>query len=398
MTRNFSFSDINNELQVLIRAGEAALDKTKKPLLDEWLKEKTCDWEKVYQLACVHQIRPLLLRGVSRLQNADIPANILQKLKADCFQISARSLANTNEMLRLLEIYKQQGILAVPYKGAYLANQYYGDFGLREFSDIDLFVNEEDIDRIKIVMNREGYKTESDIQPNQEKMFFYYWCEYNFDLSDKNGNRLYHVEPHFRSNHKICDIDLTVNDFKNDISEIAFLRKNIFTLNKEAHLILTTTNHGLNEGWTSLKYIFDLYQILQKDGDTLDWESLKASFNKLHILPTFLVGYSVLNQLFNLEIPEPLKDLIEENKINQLTEQRLYKLKHYSKLGLDSQWNKFIYNIKCRTSLISQLKMIYFQFAAPGKAELDIISLPSWLSFLYLLIRPIRVFKDRVLS
>ena len=397
MTKNFTFSDINSELQVLIRAGEAALDKTKKPLLDEWLKEKTFDWEKVYQLAGVHQIRPLLLRGVAGLQNADIPPTILQKLKADCFRISARSLANTNEMLRLLEIYKQHDILAVPYKGAYLANQYYGDFGLREFSDIDLFVKEEDIDRIKEVMVKEGYESQYNIQPNQEKMFFYYWCEYNFDLSDKKGNRLYHVEPHFRSNHKICDLDLTVNNFKDDITEITFLGKNIFTLTNEAHLILTTTNHGLNEGWTSLKYIFDLYQILQKDGNTLDWVSLKTSFKKLDILPTFLVGYSMLNALFHIEISLSLKDLVEKKKIKQLTEQRLGKLTHYSKLGFDSQWNKFIFNIKCRTSLISQLKMIYFQSAAPGKAELDIISLPSWLSFLYLFIRPVRIFKDRVL-
>lgn len=398
MTKIFSFSDINIELQVLIRAGEAALDKAKKPLLGEWLKGKNIDWEKVYQLACVHQIRPLLLRGVSGVQNADMPSNVLQKLKVDCFRISARSLANTNEMLRLLEIYKQQGILAVPYKGAYLANQYFGDFGLREFSDIDLFVNEEDIDRIKKVMNREEYKPESDIKPNQEKMFFYYWCEYNFDLRGDNGNRLYHVEPHFRSNDKVYDLELTLNDFKNDITDIAFLGKNIFTLTNEAHLILTTTNHGLNEGWTSLKYLFDLYQILQKDAPTLDCESLKVSFNKLHILPTFLVGYSMLNALFGIEIPQPLQNLVEQDKIKQLTEQRLYKLVRYNQLGLDSQWNKFMYNVKCRTNLISQLKMIYFQFAAPGKAELDIISLPSWLSFMYLFIRPIRVFKDRVLG
>jgi hypothetical protein len=397
MKSNFTFSDFSFDLQVLIRAGEAALDKTKKTQLEALIQDKAVDWDKVYHLACIHQIRPLLLRGVSGMQNGQIPSPILQKLKAACFQISARNLANTNEMLRLLGLFKQQDILAVPYKGAYLANKYYGDFGMREFSDIDLFVHEEDILRIKALLSQEAYIPEFTLLPHQEALFFNTDCEYNFNLTSPEGTKLFHVEPHFRSSHKSYDLNLRLHDFEKHIKDISFSGKNISVLSNEAHLILTTTNHGINEGWTSLKYVFDLYQIMQKDGDTFDWTFIETQFNMLHILPTFLVGYSMLNKLFGLEIAVPMKHLTAEKKIRQLTENRLHKLATYAGISFDSQWGKFLYNVKCRTKKSSQLKMFYYQFATPGNAELKIIILPSWLSFLYIFVRPIRIFRDRVL-
>lgn len=393
MNPTFQFSDFNFELQVLIRAGEVALDISKKPVLEELVKGKTVDWSKVYQLACVHQIRPLLLRGVSRLENSTVPSDILQQLKADCFRISARGLANTNEMLRLLEIFKENNILAVPYKGAYLANKYYGDFGIREFGDIDLFVKEEDIFRIKEVMLKEAYVPEFDLKPEHESMFFDVYCEYNFNSTSK----LFHVEPHYRSNHKYCDIKLKISDFNNQIQSSVFSNKTIATLSEEAHLILTITNHGINEGWTSLKYIFDLYQILKKTDSSFNWNYVIEQFTKLHILPTFLVGTSIIKSIFKYNLPPILNDLINNTKIEKLSQERLLKLNQYSQLGFDSQWNKFLFNLKCRTNTISRLKMIYYQFSTPNKSEMEIIVLPSWCSFLYLFIRPIRVFRDRVL-
>lgn len=385
MHKPFLFSDFNLELQVLIRAGEATLDKGKKTQLELLVKDKAIDWEKVYHLACVHQIRPLLLKDISGLQDVTIPTEIIQKLKADCFRISARGLANTNEMLRLLEIFRQNNIVAVPYKGAYLANKYYGDFGLREFSDIDLFVNMEDINSIKNILIREKYNPEYDLKPEHKSMFFDVYCEYNFNSSSK----LYHVEPHYRSNHKYCDIQLHLSDFRKQILSDTINDKTINTLSEEAHLILTITNHGINEGWTSLKYIFDLHQILRKIDKTFDWNYTIEKFRELHILPIFLVGVSLIETVFQYSAPDVLRDLIDSSKIQKLSQKRLLKLHTYHRLNFDSQWNKFLFNIQCRTSFVSKLKMFYYQFSTPNKSEMEIIVLPKWLSFLYLFIRPI---------
>ncbi|HEY9704983.1 MAG TPA: nucleotidyltransferase family protein, partial [Allocoleopsis sp.] len=181
--KNFSFSDFKPELQILIRAGESALDKSKLHKLEALLEQfNDINWERVYQLACIHQIRPLLLRGVSQLKNNPIPQEVLLKLKQDCVYIAGRNLTNTQEMLRLLTLFKENNITAVPYKGAYLANTYYGDFGLREFSDIDLFVHEHQLPQLKKIMQQENYIPQWDLNPQQEKMFLSIVCEYNYNL------------------------------------------------------------------------------------------------------------------------------------------------------------------------------------------------------------------------
>ena len=168
---NFVFSNFNIELQVLIRAGQTALDKSKQHNLEEILNHEIINWDRVYELSCIHQIRPLLLKGISGLKSFNIPQHILLKLKTDCINIAQKNLSNTKELLRLINLFEENAITVIPYKGAYFASQYYGDLGLREFSDIDLFVEEADIHKIKEIMKGDGYKSPYQISGKQEA-----WC------------------------------------------------------------------------------------------------------------------------------------------------------------------------------------------------------------------------------
>ena len=42
--------------------------------------------------------------------------------------------------------------------------------------------------------------------------------------------------------------------------------------------------------------------------------------------------------------------------------------------------------------------MIYYQFAIITTSEMEVVILPNYLKFLYIFIRPIRIFKERLLK
>jgi hypothetical protein len=390
MKSNFIFSDFSFELQVLIRAGEAALDKTKKTQLEALIQDKAVDWDTVYHLACLHQIRPLLLRGVSGLQNGRIPSPILQKLKAACLQISARNLANTNEMLRLLELFKQHDILAVPYKGAYLTNKYYGDFGMREFSDIDLFVHEENIPKIKQILSNDDYNNYYTLTTKQEAWNHKIDYDYTFLKSDKNGNRLFHLEIHYRTTPSYYMINMNIADFPNAITENTFLSKSMKTLSNEAHLAFIFTHHGIKESWSKLKYLFDLKLIIsEKD---LDWKHIIENTNRFKITPMLFTGIRMVEIIFYDFIVENIPKLYSNTITHNLADRLLNKVNSYngyvSNMHLHWQTLSFRMHYDKRPSMVlNHLKPLII----PSKTDFGFIKSTFLPTQFYYMVRPIRM-------
>src|SRR5690348_18187962 len=96
------------------------------------------DWDYLFNLARRHALIPLLYVNLAR-EGADlIPSSFLAKLKTQYQENYARNIILTDELCRLIDIFKKAGIEAIPYKGPALALFAYGDLGLRRFVDLDL--------------------------------------------------------------------------------------------------------------------------------------------------------------------------------------------------------------------------------------------------------------------
>jgi hypothetical protein len=385
----FSFADFNLELQVLIRAGETALDKDKGYKLEAVMEGKTVNWERVYQLACIHQIRPLLLRGVSGLKNVAIPEEVMQQLKQDCILIAASNLRNTQEMLRLLTLYKENGITVVPYKGAYLANTYYGDFGLREFGDIDLFVNESDIFKIKDIMIKDGYKPVVEMTEMQEKWEIAIGNDYNFQKKGENGDVLFHVEPHYRSNPRCHNLDIRPEHFKGGLEIKDILGKKLLCLSDEANIVIVFTHHGIREEWSTLKSLFDFERLL--NNNRLNWDEISKIVDKHNVSLSFLAGIQMCSKLFDMEINQTLNkrlNINNENHANSL----LYKLENIK--YKNSFLEKHISTLRYRLTFDRRLKTLYFHLLPaiyPSKSDFNFIKIPRKLFYMYFFIRPARL-------
>jgi len=82
-----------------------------------------------------------------------------------------RSLLLAGELVKILTLFKQHQIAAVPYKEPVLANAVYGGVAFRQYCDLDIVVQQENVLPAKLLLKSSdpaasGRGMEADLLPN----------------------------------------------------------------------------------------------------------------------------------------------------------------------------------------------------------------------------------------
>src|SRR5215213_1532329 len=89
------------------------------------------DWEYLFLLARRHAVVPLLYLQLQRHASDLVPPEVLQQLKKHYLENAARNTVLTAELCRLLALFADGSIEAIPYKGPVLALFAYDNLALR---------------------------------------------------------------------------------------------------------------------------------------------------------------------------------------------------------------------------------------------------------------------------
>ena len=97
-------------------------------------------------------MRPQLSQLINKLDPGLVPDGFRERLSNAyqdnlCYQISYAA-----EFLQVRQMLEEAGIMAVPFKGFWLAHEMYGNLADREASDVDMFVDIKDLERIRTLM------------------------------------------------------------------------------------------------------------------------------------------------------------------------------------------------------------------------------------------------------
>ena len=127
---------LSPELRLLLACGRGALDADRPPI--DWAP---IDWTRALRLARRHKMGPLLHRHLHATEFVGVPPEAAQALRASARTAAVRSLALTRQLGVVLALLETAGISALALKGPGLAVQAYGDLSLREFHDLDLWID-----------------------------------------------------------------------------------------------------------------------------------------------------------------------------------------------------------------------------------------------------------------
>lgn len=384
---NAKSTSLNKEIEIVLLLIKMGLEPQNTDNLINYIQNTPIDWQQVYDIAEIHKIRPLILRGVSLLPKNVIPPTFLSHLEAETTKIIMRSLRNTQELLKILRLLKQHNITAIPYKGSYFAKNYYSSYSLRETIDVDIFVYEKDIPQIIEVFKSINYTPHFPLNSEQLKLYLYLNNDYNFQPIHQGS----FIEPHFKSNIPHSGTWFTLDALMPYTEDVLLENKPIKAFNINAELLLLFTHHGIKEGWTKLKYLADLYALLKKDKGTINWNWLLKISEEKDFKNNLLTGLALLKHFWQIELPLMIDKAIDNPVVQKLKHDRLQTI--YLNKRADVYFNAWLFNVKSRQSVLTKLRIVLAIIFKPSAGDIVTLQLPTWLYFAYYFIRPFRLLK-----
>jgi hypothetical protein len=257
------------------------------------------DYSRFLRLTTQHGVTPLVYRSLKSACWDKVPAMVQTALQEYTRANTGRCLFLTAELIRLLRLFDDAGIPAVPIKGPAIASAVYGSICLREFTDLDLLVRLEDLEHVQRLLKTQRY-TERETVTGCQRGFIRNECEQGF-WGPENASL---VEIHWRLAQRYFDFPLDLESRWGSLVETDLEGYKILAFPPEDQLLLLCV-HGARHLWSSLKWICDVAEFVRAF-PALDWQQVLHDASQVGDVRTILLGLALAQQLLDAELPAPL--------------------------------------------------------------------------------------------
>lgn len=327
--------------------------------VEEFIRRNDILWDDLFYSAELHSIKPQLAKLIKRVDKSLVPEEFIQKLNREHQEVLIRQMSFVAEFLRIKQILVDAGIVIVPFKGFWLASEFYGNLSDRESVDIDLFVKENDLEKIAVYMAELGYKPQVDFLPYTLTEIKKNFHEYNFDRF-VGDERLFHVEFHWRMSTEVYGMDIRLEDLSPEIIKGKLQDHEIDVFTPSANLLLTVMHHGGRDLFRELKQILDFAMILKRDPG-LNWKIILNEADKFNVRNLVLIAVKLASDLTGINIPDEISEITGSEKIHKLAENRKKFLAqtHDRMSGLTVGLSRWMFRMRSLTSLKVKIRMTW---------------------------------------
>jgi hypothetical protein len=240
------------------------------------------DWDAFMALAARHGLQQLAYEHLATAGDV-VPKPVMVRLWSWRERLVRQNRLMAAELAGLLTVLAREGIDAIPYKGPALAEELYGDVGLRQFGDLDILLAPADVLRAKALLEARGYASDFPLTPATEQAFLHAAAQYHLAMTREDRSVV--VELHWR-----IDPDIAIEP--GDRSARAF---------SPDELLLVLLIHGSKHRWSSLGWVVDVAEALRRGN--LDWASIAARARSLRCERRVALGLLLANRLLQAPVP-----------------------------------------------------------------------------------------------
>jgi hypothetical protein len=315
---------------------------------------KGINWQYLTKTAYEHALIPLLYTNLNAIALFAVPKDHLNQLRKLFYTNAQRSLHLTGELVKLLLLLKKNDILAVPYKGPVLANLLYGNVALRQFCDLDILVQPQDVLKFKQLLISQGYKPQIELTKTEEAAYLKDKSKhtYNF-INDSKGIM---VEVHWRITPRYTSA-IEVKYIWENLQSSSFGGMEIYSLSAENWLLLLST-HASRHRWEKLSWLADIAELIRRNPE-INWQMLIQQASDFDCRRMLFIGLFLTYKIIGINLPNEVLQAIESDSevvslASDLCQQLLSGKDYHHKF----MQNTF-YQIRVREGL--QNKLLYFE-------------------------------------
>jgi hypothetical protein len=232
-----------------------------------------------------------------------VPDHILSSIRTAYLAQVARTFQLTTALIELIRAFAESAVEVAVVKGPAVALMAYDQISHRDFTDLDLLVRPADLKRARLVLEGLSYRELSReiLNLNTEK-------DVQF-LRDSDDTL---VELHWALNPPITRFPLESTGIWDRLEIVYFQSEPMRALNIEDTLIALCI-HASTHLWSSLKWSFDIAQILTRKADTLHWDVVLQRCTAVGCTSALLFGTQLTSLLFAVKTPTRLAGQISAN-------------------------------------------------------------------------------------
>lgn len=345
-------------------------------------------WDLVYDMAMRQRIFPLMYENINKMLADSAPAYIFNKLKVVYSDNVKHSMFLSFFLIKLLRLFEENKICAVPFKGPVLADKVYGDIGRRFFADLDILVSRSHAKLAWNLLLQNGFAAELAI--SDSLMTRYIKDEDNVSFRSNASGVI--VELHWELSGNYLSKPLIMESLSGSLRISLFHKKKILSLSDE-YLLLYLCIHGAKHEWAFLELVCCVAELIRKS-DRLNWRLVDDLAGDWRCRKILDLGVYLSWVLLGSSIPEMIQNRIKAkhdlSRLAQTVVSRMFQKEAGAQAG-EGKRRFSHFHLSVRDSWTDQWRYLLRLLFSPTKKEWESFSLPAHFLFLRYLLRPFRL-------
>jgi Uncharacterised nucleotidyltransferase len=272
------------------------------------LVDTAIDWNFLVQTAHEHRVLPLIYRTFADGFSDRVPKHAMERLRKAFYANAKRNLFLTAELFQVLMTFEQHDIPVIPYKGPILAAALYGEVSLREFSDLDVIVPKDLVERATALLIDRGYRMTTEAGGDA------------FGLIDKAKDLLLvrddigiNFELHWGITIEKDPLQVNPEFLWENVSTLSVAGKRV-KIHAPEDLLLILCIHGGKHRWEHLGWLCDVAEIIRRYPE-LDWAKVIDRASTLGGRRILFVGLLLAHNVLGAPLPNDVDREIEADHV-----------------------------------------------------------------------------------
>jgi hypothetical protein len=257
------------------------------------------DWETLLDAAARHRLTSLLYWHLNSLCREKVPAGVLERLHEHFLQNTARVLLLTARLQQILSRLNGRNIRAIPYKGPALAHSLYEEPGAREFDDLDILVERDNVQPALEVLSELGYEGGGPLRAWTRAELVrqgHHWA-----MSRQGQVVEVHWTVHDRARGNCPNLERWwVGALP------ATLAGHSVTALRPEHLLVALCLHGATHAWASLHWLADVTRLLLHH-PALAWDEVRKDTDDPDVRRMLRLGVGLAMTVGRAHLPDALR-------------------------------------------------------------------------------------------
>jgi hypothetical protein len=227
------------------------------------------------------------------------------ELQAKANQLKA--IKSQSIHIKLQEYFDSQHIYAFFLKGILLSRQYYGDIGLRNVVDIDVWVEENNFKKVEDFLRSLGYVGTLDkYDLNSKQLTFLRQTTHDEIFYNESDRSAPVVELHWKLRNALGNFKFDTNADRGLLSSVEENGRSFSVFNHVDQFIFLSV-HGAEHAWFKVKWLVDLVHLIK--AIEFDWDKVVIRANELNSLREVRLAWELLQQFYGLQKPLPIRQI-----------------------------------------------------------------------------------------